>query len=550
MLKPPSKSFGRLGFYLFASATLVIVGVASMLIGPQVWWSYVLFGPMTVLGLHDALQTHRTILRNYPLVGRFRYMLEGIRPEIQQYFVEQNLEGRPLNREERSLVYARSKQQLSTLPFGTKRNVYDVGYEWINHSMAPKPKRSTETRVRIGGPDCKKPYDCSLLNISAMSFGSLSRNAILALSRGAQKGGFFHNTGEGSVSPYHLEGGAALCWQIGTGYFGCRNEDGTFNDELFAATAILDNVRLIEIKLSQGAKPGKGGILPAAKITDEISRIRIVPLGKDVISPASHSEFDTPTGLLRFVKRLRDLSGGKPVGFKLCVGKRRELFAVCKAMLETGIKPDFITVDGGEGGTGAAPLEFSNSVGTPLVEGLVTVHNALVGFGIRQDIRIIASGRVMTAFGMAKRLALGADTCNAARAFMLSLGCIQALRCNMNDCPAGVATQDQGLMNGLVVTDKAERVYSFHKQTIKTLHELIAATGLEAPESLRPWHILRRVSPHEVQHYGEMYPYVEPGALLATPLPADYARAMNAAAAHTFAHIEPDDNRPRRAQSP
>jgi glutamate synthase domain-containing protein 2 len=401
-------SQGRPAFYFFSVASLLAVGWVGFYSWQPMLFAYIVVVPLALLGFYDVLQTKRSILRNYPVVGHIRYIFEAIRPEMQQYFIEQNLEGRPLNREERSVVYARAKRQLSTLPFGTHKDVYDVGYEWMNHSIMPKPKIKDQPLVTIGGPDCKQPYDCSLLNISAMSFGSMSRNAIHALSKGAAKGGFFHNTGEGGVSPYHLEGGGDLCWQIGTGYFGCRNDDGTFNDELFKKTATLDNVKLIEIKLSQGAKPGKGGILPAAKITEEIARIRKVPMGQDVISPPFHKEFNTPTGLLDFVKRLRKLSGGKPIGFKLCVGKRREFFAICKAMLETGILPDFITVDGGEGGTGAAPLEFSNSVGTPLIEGLVTVQNALVGFGLRDKIKVIASGRVLTGFGMAKRGAGGA----------------------------------------------------------------------------------------------------------------------------------------------
>ena len=541
MIEPPLHSMGRVYFYLGSLTACATLGVLGYFEWRPIWYGFLLVGPLVLLGLYDILQTRKTILRNYPVIGHIRYFLEGIRPEIQQYFIEQNLEGRPLNREERSVVYSRAKLQLATQPFGTHKDVYGVGYEWINHSMVPKDKAEQEPRVRIGGPDCKQPYDASMLNISAMSFGSMSNNAILALNNGAKKGGFFHNTGEGAASPHHLKHGGDLCWQIGTGYFGCRNEDGSFDEKLFQERAAAESIKLIEIKLSQGAKPGKGGILPAAKITKEIALIRNVPMGQDVISPAYHKEFSTPIGLLKFVKRLRDLSGGKPVGFKLCLGKRREFFAICKAMVESGIKPDFITIDGGEGGTGAAPIEFSNSVGTPLVEGLVTVHNALVGFDLRKDIRVIASGRVMTAFGVLKRIALGADLCNAARSFMLALGCIQALRCNMNDCPTGVATQDKALIKGLVVTDKAERVYNFHKQTIKTMMELMAAAGLEDPSELRPWHILRRTGQYEVHHYGEMFHYLNPGELLEDPLPADYERAIQAAAAHTFGHVRPDD---------
>lgn len=532
-------AMGRQIFYLSSLLLLFLVAGVSVFWQPALWALLVVV-PLILLGIRDTLQTNHTILRNYPVVGHMRYLLEGVRPEIQQYFIEQGQEGRPLNREERSVVYARSKGVLSTLPFGTHKDVYAVGYEWMNHSLAPKEKHKEQPRVTIGGANCSKPYDAALLNISAMSFGSLSSNAILALNSGAHKGGFFHNTGEGGLSPYHLEPGGDLCWQLGTAYFGCRNDDGSFDPEAFAEKSKQESVKLIEIKLSQGAKPGKGGILPKEKITPEISEIRRVPMGKDIISPPSHSAFSTPAGLIEFVQKLRELSGGKPVGFKLCLGKRREFFALCKAMQETGLQPDFITVDGGEGGTGAAPLEFSNSVGSPLVEGLVTVHNALVGFDLRKDIRIIASGRVMTAFGVAKRIAIGADICNAARSFMLALGCIQALRCNLNDCPTGVATQQPSLVKGLAVSPKAERVYRYQDETIQTLMGLLAASGLEHPRELRPWHIHRRTSQLEVHHYGEMFHYLKPGELLRQPLPEAYARAVEAATAQSFDHRAPD----------
>jgi len=538
---PPFHALGRAVFYV-AAFTSVGAVVAMSALYPPALWGLVVVGPLTLLGIRDVLQKKHTILRNYPVIGHIRYLFESVRPEIQQYFIEQNLEGRPLSRQERSVVYARSKKQLSTTPFGTQRDVYAEGYEWINHSICPRPKIEEEPRVKIGGPQCSQPYMASTLNISAMSFGSLSSAAVRALNGGAFKGGFFHNTGEGGCSPHHLAPGGDVCWQIGTGYFGCRTEEGRFDDELFRATATKPNVKLIELKLSQGAKPGKGGILPAAKITPEIAAIRHVPLGEDVISPAHHREFSTPIGLLEFIQRLRELSGGKPVGFKLCLGKRREFFAICKAMNQTGILPDFITVDGGEGGTGAAPLEFSNSVGSPLAEGLVTVHNALVGFDLRRHIKIIAAGRVTTGFDMAKRVAIGADLCYAARAFMLSLGCIQALRCNMNDCPAGVATQDPRLVKGLVIPTKAERVYNYHKETVKTFLALLAASGLQHPAELRPWHIHRRVNQFEVRHYGEMYHYLNPGELLGDDLPRDYARAVKAACAEHFGHLAPDES--------
>ena len=530
----------RLVFFVVSGLLLVLITGLTFQVSAHAAWGYLFIVPGVLLGIQDVLQSRHAIRRNFPLIGRIRYLFEEIRPEIQQYFIELDLEGRPLNREERSVVYRRSKKVEDTIPFGTQRDVYAVGYEWINHSIVPRPKQDHPPRVRIGGSACKQPYDAAVLNISAMSFGSLSKNAQLALNMGAAKGGFFHNTGEGGVSPYHLEPGGDLCWQIGTGYFGCRADDGGFSEELFTRTATLPAVKLIELKLSQGAKPGKGGILPASKITPEIARIRNVPMGKDVISPSSHSSFSTPMGLLEFIGRMRELSGGKPIGFKLCVGKRREFISICKAMVESGIRPDFITVDGGEGGTGAAPMEFSNRVGTPLMEGLIFVHNSLVGFGLRGDIRVIASGKVLTGFDIAKRIALGADLCNAARSFMLSVGCIQALKCNNNECPTGVATQEPGLVNGLVVADKGPRVANYQYGTVKALMELLAASGLDHPSELRPWHIHRRISAFEVKHYGELFEYLVPGDLLDEPLPASFARATRAANAQSFTHSTPD----------
>ena len=415
---------------------------------PPAGWTWLLLAPILILGWYDMLQTHHTILRNFPVLGHFRFLFEMIRPEIYQYFVESDTDGVPFDRDTRSLVYQRAKNVRDTVPFGTKEDVYEVGYEWVNHSMAPVHNAPEDMRVTIGGPDCTQPYSASLLNISAMSYGSLSKNAILALSAGAKLGNFAHNTGEGGISPYHTEGGADLIWQIGTGYFGCRTDDGNFSEELFEAKANLEQVKMIELKLSQGAKPGHGGILPAAKLTAEIAAIRHVPMGADVNSPPGHRVFDTPRGLLEFIARLRTLSGGKPVGFKLCIGKRREFLSVCKAMVETGITPDFIVVDGGEGGTGAAPLEFSNHIGAPLVEGLIFVHNALIGYDLRDRVSVVASGKVTSGFDLMKRLALGADACYSARGMMLALGCIQALKCNSNHCPVGVATTNPALMKG------------------------------------------------------------------------------------------------------
>ncbi len=523
-------------FVLSALGVVATVGAVSLLV-PAVLWSLVVFVPLISLGVWDMLQTRRAVLRNFPLLGNFRYMFEAIRPEIAQYFIESNTDGVPFSREQRSVVYQRAKQVRDTVPFGTLKDVYAVGYEWVNHSIRPIHVGSDGLRVDVGGPDCSQPYSASILNISAMSFGSLSKNAILALSRGAKRGGFAHNTGEGGISPYHLEGGGDLIWQIGTGYFGCCRSAGVFDADRFAERSKLPNVKMIEVKLSQGAKPGHGGILPAAKLTPEIAGIRGVPLGRDVLSPPGHSAFGTPTEMMRFIATLRELSGGKPVGFKLCVGKRREFLAICKAMRSTGITPDLITVDGGEGGTGAAPLEFSNHIGAPLMESLMFVHNALIGFSLRDRIRVFASGKVITAFDMIKRLALGADACGSARGMMLALGCIQALSCNTNKCPVGVATQDPNLVVGLVPEDKTARVFGYHKEQLETVAEMLGAMGISTPGALFPWHIMRRTGPNEVRHYGELYESLEEGALLRDPLPASFERALRAASETTFEHV-------------
>jgi len=531
---------------------MVIASIVAAVFFPAALWVWVILLPPVSVALYDFFQIKHSVLRNYPLIGRFRYFFETIRPEIYQYFVESDTEGVPFDRDERSLVYQRAKAVRDTIAFGTKEHVYQTGYEWINHSMAPVHNVAEDMRVTVGGPDCLQPYSASVLNISAMSYGSLSKNAILALNQGAKLGDFAHNTGEGGISPYHVEGGGDLIWQIGTGYFGCRTNHGDFNDVLFAEKASLAQVKMIEIKLSQGAKPGHGGILPAAKLTPEIAAIRNVPLGHDVLSPPGHRAFSTPTGLLEFVAHVRKLSGGKPVGFKLCVGKRREFLAVCKAMVKTGITPDFITVDGGEGGTGAAPLEFSNHIGAPLVEGLIFVHNALVGFDIRDRIRILASGKVTSGFAVLKRLALGADACYSARGMMMALGCIQALKCNSNHCPVGVATTDPELFIGLVPSDKRLRVANYHRETIESLAEMLGAIGLNEPNELRPWHVLHRTSPTESKHYGELYGFLNPGELLREPLPVSFRRACEAASADTFAHVEspPPLTKPRAALAP
>ena len=496
------------------SAALFLAIALGTYVWPPTAFALLVLVPIYLVGLRDTLQSRRAILRNFPVIGHFRYLLEKIRPEINQYFIESNTDGTPYNRELRSLAYQRSKQELDTVPFGTQRDVYQVGYEWINHSMAAVKHEGPAPRITIGAGRCKQPYAASLLNISAMSFGALSKQAVLSLNGGAARGGFYHNTGEGGISPYHLEPGGDLVWQIGTGYFGCRNHDGTFNPETFEERARLPQVKMIELKLSQGAKPGHGGILPASKVTEEISKIRDVPMGKDVLSPPTHSAFSTPIELLEFITRLRELSGGKPVGFKLCLGNPSEFLGICMAMRETGLSPDFISVDGGEGGTGAAPVEFTNSVGTPLTEGLVFVHNSLRGFGLRKQVKLIASGKILSAFDMATRLAAGADLCNSARGFMFSLGCIQARHCNSNICPVGVATQDPALARGLSVTNKTERVYQLHEHTIEALLELLGAAGIYHPDDLRPHDVYRRVSPTKIQTYAQIFRYVDSGEFL------------------------------------
>ena len=519
-------------FHLIAAALFLAIAVGAYF-WPPVALVLLVLVPVYLLGVRDTLQTRRSVLRNFPVIGHFRYLLEAIRPEINQYFVESNTDGTPFDREMRSLAYQRAKRTLDTVPFGTQHDVYAIGYEWINHSLNAHVHEGPAPRITIGAGRCSQPYEASLLNISAMSFGSLSKQAILALNGGAKLGGFYHNTGEGGLSPYHLEPGGDIVWQIGTGYFGCRDERGRFDAEKFTERARLPQVKMIEIKLSQGAKPGHGGILPASKVTPEIAEIRHVPLGKDVISPPAHTEFDTPRGLLEFVVRLRELSGGKPVGFKLCLGNPSEFIGICLAMKETGMTPDFITVDGGEGGTGAAPVEFSNSVGFPLTEGLVFVHNALRGFGLRKQLKIIASGKILSAFHMAKRLAAGADLCNSARGFMFALGCIQARRCNSNVCPVGVATQDPDLGRGLVVADKNRRVHNLHDQTVEALMEILGAAGVAHPDDLRPYHVFRRVSPTEVRTYEEIYPYVTEGQFL-VEVPEPWRQWLDLASADSF----------------
>jgi len=521
----------------------VYVGLAAAwVLGAWAWtrwpsavWFLALLVPVTGMVAFNRLQRRRSVLRNWPLLGPFRYFFEMLRPEIQQYFIESDVDHRPFGREFRELVYRRAKAVRDTQPFGTVRDLYAEGYEWMTHSVVSRRPCSEEPRVEVGGPDCRKPYSASRLNVSGMSYGSLSRNAVLAMNLGAKRGGFFHNTGEGGITPHHLRYGTDLVWQIGTGYFGCRTSEGDFDEEQFREQAAREQVRMIELKLSQGAKPGGGGILPAKKGTPEIAEIRGVPAGKDVLSPPAHRMFATPRELVQCVARLRELSGGKPVGVKLCLGDRVEFLSLCKAMLEEGTAPDFVTVDGAEGGTGAAPLEFANSVGWPLRDAIAFVHGALVGAGLRDRMRIIASGKIVTGFHMVRALALGADLCNSARGMMFAAGCIQARRCNTNNCPVGVTTNDPRLERGLVVEDKGPRVERFHRETIASFLKLIAAAGLDHPRELRPHHVWRRVDISTTHHYGRMYEPPPEGSFESGGAPEPYPSLWEAADADRFA---------------
>lgn len=522
--------------FIILSISLVAAVALLSLVWQPALWALLIILPIVLIGIYDIFQKKHSISRNFPVAGRLRFFMESIRPGIYQYFIESNTDGRPFSRINRSMIYQRAKAVDDTVPFGTQLNVYESGYSWLNHSLsAIHPEDlDQDPRVLIGGPDCLQPYSASIFNISAMSFGSLSENAILALNGGAKLGNFAHNTGEGGLSDYHRQPGGDIIWQIGTGYFGCRHTDGSFNDEAFRERAHFPQVKMIEIKLSQGAKPGHGGILPARKVTPEIARIRLVEEGKDVISPPAHKEFSTPLEMVDFIKKLRDLSGGKPIGIKLCVGNKSEFLAICKAMHETGIYADFVTVDGAEGGTGASPLEFTNSVGMPLREGLAFVYDALNGFGLKKHIRIISSGKVVSGFDLVKNFAMGADLCNSARGMMFALGCIQALECNTNTCPTGVATQDPGLTKGLVVSDKKVRVYNYHKTTVFSAIQLMGAAGLCHPEQIQRSFIYRRVGPNTIETFAETYPEIPEGSLLETPYPSQYERDMALSSSSTF----------------
>ncbi len=489
-----------------------------------------------LLGIRDLIQTKHSVLRTYPISAHLRFLLEHIRPELRQYFFESETDGLPFSRTQRAIVYQRAKMQLDKRPFGTQLDTNKPGFEWLRHSMAPSPVSRDDFRIAVGGPECKQPYSASLFNISAMSFGSLSANAIRALNKGAKLGGFAHDTGEGGYSPYHREGGGDVIWELGSGYFGCRKPDGGFDPDTFAATAASNRqIKMIEIKLSQGAKPGHGGVLPGAKVTAEIAAIRGVEQGKDCLSPARHGAFSTPRELCGFIAQLRELSGGKPVGFKLCIGQPWEFLGVAKAMLETGVYPDFIVVDGKEGGTGAAPLEFADHIGAPLREGLVFVRDVLNGIDVKQRIRIGCAGKIVTAFDMAVAFALGADWCNSARGFMFSLGCIQSLSCHTDRCPTGVATQDPTRARALVVEDKTTRVFNFHRAMLHSLAEITAAAGLAHPKYFRPEHFVRRVSEREVMSFAELYPPLPKGALLGEIADPKWRRLWEMASADSFA---------------
>jgi glutamate synthase domain-containing protein 2 len=526
-------------FILFSVVSpLLLLALAGF--WPPALASLALILPLIAVGIHDALQPHHSLRRNFPLLGRGRWFMEWLRPFIRQYLIESDTDGLPVNRMFRSIVYQRAKGVLDTVPFGTQVDVYRDGYEWIGHSLAAIDSKTLhpDLRVTMGGPQCRQPYSASVFNISAMSFGALSRNAVLALNAAAKDGGFYHNTGEGGLSRHHLEMGGDLVWQIGTGYFGCRDDKGAFSPTAFAEKATLPNVKMIEIKLSQGAKPGHGGILPADKNTPEIAAIRGVRAGVQVDSPPVHDAFSGPLGLLEFVGFLRELSGGKPIGFKLSIGRKSEFLAICLAMRQSGVLPDFITVDGGEGGTGAAPLEYVNSVGMPLREALAFVDDCLTGLDLRDQIRIIASGKVLTGFHLVKNLALGADLCNSARGMMLALGCVQSLACNSNRCPTGVATQDPRLYRGIVIADKKRRVIQYHHKTVHATAELIASAGLRHTSELNRTHIYRRVSQEAVRRYDEIFPLLDTGSLLAAIPPKEWRQDLDEAISMNFSKME------------
>ena len=509
----------------------------TLWVSPSFRWLAYASVAVVLLALYDRLQRKHSVMRNYPLLGRMRYLIEALGPELHQYVVESNTSGRPFDRDQRDIMYRRSKGISAVKPFGTEQDVYSEGYGFISHSTSPchmpeDPGRCV--RLTIGGPQCSAPYSSSVVNASAMRFGALSAHAVLAIGHGAKKGGFAQNTGEGGFSRHHRKAGADIIWQVGTGYFGCRTEDGHFDADRFRENAQVEAVKMIELKVSQGAKPGHGGVLPGAKVSKEIAEARGVPIGQDCLSPPGHSAFSTPIEMVEFLANLREWSGGKPVGFKLCIGEPQDFMAICKAMLETGIRPDFVTVDGAEGGTGAAPTEFSDHVGFPLREALILVRNTLVGIGLKDEIKIAASGKRMAGFELAMASALGADWCNIARGFMFSVGCIQSQSCHTNSCPVGVATQDHKLQRALAVKEKSERVYQFHKNTVEDVTELAGACGLTHPFDFEPRHIYERINPHEIKRFDEIYEFTEPGQVLDGNLPDGMKLYWNHARADRF----------------
>ncbi len=523
----------RTTFYVTTVIVFALIILLSFLWLPFLFL-FIIAVPLALLGFYDIFQRTKNILRNYPIIGHFRYMLLAIRPQIQQYFIETETGGKPFSKEERQMVYSRAQGKLDTLPFGTLRDVFEDGFESIHHSLAPCKPDESVTRITVGGPQCTQPYNASRLNISAMSFGALSKNAIRALNRGAKIGNFAHNTGEGGLSPYHLQEGGDVIWQVGTACFGCRTKDGKFDPEEFKKKSRHPAVKMIEIKLSQGAKPAHGGILPAVKVTEEIAKIRGLEPYKDAVSPPAFEHFSTPNGLIDFVQELRDLCGGKPVGFKLCIGNKSEFLGICKSMVEKKIYPDFITIDGAEGGTGAAPVEFTDFIGTPLDEGLVFAYNALVGCDLKKHIKLICSGKIISGFDMVSKMALGADMCNSARGMLFSLGCVQSRRCNTNTCPTGVATQDPKLYFALDIDKKAPHVANFHKETIESFKDVLGAAGINNLEHLYPSHIHRRIDHATVLNYDEIYEFLQPGQLLLDDIPDNYAKHWFKANAEKF----------------
>ena len=522
-----------ISFFCLLNITDASLAPSDYLEAPIALSFFSFFLAWTLIGGYEIFFGISNLRRNYPVLANIRYALEFIRPEIQQYFIANNVEEKPFSRERRNLIYRRAKGANDTLPFGTEQDILEEGYRSLSHSINVKEVAEEHERVVFGGAECKKPYSASRLNISAMSFGALSSNAIAALNKGAAMGNFAHNTGEGGMSKYHLKYGGDIIWQIGTAYFGCRNTDGSFNDDAFAERATIDNVKMIEIKLSQGAKPSHGGVLPGAKVTKEIAEIRLVEVGKTVNSPASHPEFDTPKGLLQFVQRLRKLSGGKPVGFKLCLGKKVEFMAIVKAMLDTKILPDFITIDGSEGGTGAAPVEFSNRLGTPCIEATYYINEVLIGAGIRDQIRLISAGQTASGFDVLEKIALGADTVNAARAMMIALGCVQAKACNTNECPTGIATQNPSRARAIIVGEKSERVKSYHNSTVHVFFELCGAMGFSNPSDLSPSDLLSRFEGRG-RNFDEIYEPLLENQLHTDSIPNSYRDDWHKASADHF----------------